>query len=357
MKFLIVCREAPTQLISARMFKLAKYLRTFHDVTLICQKSESILPLTHAGIKVIVETSNFEKLAQLSKKEFDVIIFSNWFLAKVYYAFVKKQFTDAKIVIDASDLQFVRDEQMLLLNSPYVTTIISSGEVLRNRDDELDMYSLADVCWVSSVNEKNILQKLSLRTKIEVIPTICSDTNVYTLVKPWHSAYFVGNSYRQSDIDATEWYMNEIFGSLKAEFTDFTTTLIGNYDEYFIEQHNREGIKFKTFRSIEYDVNLCLRQYAICVLPIRFYSGSDERLVQALVNNIPVVTTSVIASSLNLIDRKEIMIANTAEEFIKATDELLSDTYLQEEISINARRKLFEIVNLEQINENIYRNL
>jgi hypothetical protein len=324
---------------------------------LICQKSDTLSPLKQASIKVYVKESNYEYLANLSEREFDVVIFADWYLAKIYYGFVKKYYQKAKIVIDAANLQFIRDEQLITSSNKYVRAI-SSGEIIKNKDEELEMYALADVCWVSSRDEKNILKKYAPMLEIEIIPTIYNTGNKMRENYDINTAYFIGSSSRQSDVDAGSWFIQEIFDLIKNEnlsLGHFTVTFIGDFDQSFKEKNKKDGIIYKTHRDIEYDIDFCLKQFEVCLLPIRFCSGVDERLVQAILNGIPVITTSVVASGLNLSD-DDVILCDSPELFVQGIKNLRCGVWKSNMIK-HAKNKFCTVANLAEINENIFKHL
>ena len=164
-----------------------------------------------------------------------------------------------------------------------------------------------------------------------------------------NTAYFISNG-TQSDIDASNWFVKEIFDLVKKEIPEFSISFIGSFDEEFKEVNAKDGITFETFRDIEYDIDFCLKHREMCILPIRFYSGIDERLVRAILNETPVVTTSVMAKSLNL-DRGDALMCDTPEAFVQSIKNI------DRSITTGAKGKFSEIANLAKIHEDIYKHL
>ncbi len=101
-----------------------------------------------------------------------------------------------------------------------------------------------------------------------------------------------------------------------------------------------------------------LREYydrcRIFVVPHRFCSGISIKLLEAMSYGIPSVVSSLIASQLNLEDRRETLIAESAESFIDHCIDLYRNETLWYQIQQNALSYIQETCNPETLKNKLH---
>ena len=85
-----------------------------------------------------------------------------------------------------------------------------------------------------------------------------------------------------------------------------------------------------------------IRSADVCVLPMASGAGLQNKILDAMLGGVPVVASSLAAAGLDLLDRKEILIADTTDEFCSATLLLLEDQALRASLVSNAKSMLNE---------------
>ena len=79
----------------------------------------------------------------------------------------------------------------------------------------------------------------------------------------------------------------------------------------------------------------------VAVVPIRFGSGTRLKVVEALANRIPVVTTTVGCEGIDVVDGEHVLIADDAAAFADACVRLAHDRVVRERL-VDAGAELFE---------------
>jgi len=80
------------------------------------------------------------------------------------------------------------------------------------------------------------------------------------------------------------------------------------------------------------DVRPYLESAGVVIVPLQIGGGTRLKIVEALALNTPVVSTTIGAEGLGLQDRRELLLADTTDDFVAATAELLTDRALAEEL-------------------------
>jgi glycosyltransferase involved in cell wall biosynthesis len=85
------------------------------------------------------------------------------------------------------------------------------------------------------------------------------------------------------------------------------------------------------------DVREYLQRLKVFVSPIRLGKGFRGKLLEAMSMGIPVLSTRLGAEGLAARERENIMLAETPDEFVQKTLELLRDEQLRHKIGSNGR--------------------
>jgi len=80
-----------------------------------------------------------------------------------------------------------------------------------------------------------------------------------------------------------------------------------------------------------------LAKAAVCVVPLRIAKGIQNKVLEAMAMNVPVVSTSHANRGINARNRVEIMEADEPKDFAQAVVELLRSEDLRRNMAENAR--------------------
>ena len=96
-----------------------------------------------------------------------------------------------------------------------------------------------------------------------------------------------------------------------------------------------------------------LERADLAAVPIRFGGGTRIKILEAFAHRIPVVSTSLGAYGLDVVDRRHLLIADTPEAFADSCLALLSDERLREELVSSAEALFLEKYQWCQIADSI----
>lgn len=100
---------------------------------------------------------------------------------------------------------------------------------------------------------------------------------------------------------------------------------------------------FKGNKNIEVtgpvdDLRMYSKECSLMVAPLTYGSGIKTKVLESMAMGIPVVTNEIGAEGIYAINKKEILICNSNEEFISEINKLLSKDYYRNEIAKNGQR-------------------
>ena len=236
---------------------------------------------------------------------------------------------NAQVIYDPVDLHWLRMER---------GSEIKNDDVLREKSEayrrmERFNAAAADVVFAVTDQEKEQILKEVAYAKVEVIPTIhaCADS-----VKPLRGRQdllFVGHYAHSPNEDAVCYFVKEILPLIRQDIPGVVFYIVGSHITETV-QSLASGDVF----AVGYvpDLTPYLDLCRVFVAPLRYGAGIKGKIAHSMSFGLPVVTTSIGAEGMNLIDGKHILIADSAAAFARAVVRLYTDDLLWEEMSHNA---------------------
>ena len=165
---------------------------------------------------------------------------------------------------------------------------------------------------------------------------------------PGNNLMFLGNLEYPPNIDAVLYFINQIFPLVKTTIEDAKFYVVGiipkkmklySYKKIPKKYKNQvdKGIIFTNYvKNLEDYFSKC----KVFVAPLRMGSGLQFKILDALNYEIPIVTTSIVNQGIEAEENKEILIANSSEEFAKYVIKLLKSEELRKKLSTNGKKFL-----------------
>ena len=255
-----------------------------------------------------------------NSKNFDYVVLSRPHIS-IKYIDILKEYSEAKLLYMAHDLHFLRQkrEYEIKKDKKYLQ---SSQEWL---EKEIYLAKNCDKTLLFSSVEKDELKKIDKSLNIEVVPLYIYEhflNNIPTFENR-KDLMFVGGFGHTPNTDAVLWFVNEIFPTVKESIGNIKFYIIGSKPTKEILALSSDDIVVTGFISDE-ELEKYYQRCKIVVAPIRYGAGVKGKIVDALYNGMPIVTTSVGAEGLPNIE-DTLCIANSVDDFAKSVIDLYSD--------------------------------
>lgn len=151
---------------------------------------------------------------------------------------------------------------------------------------------------------------------------------------------FVGNFGHTPNVDAVRWFAREVLPSLLRRRPDLRVVLAGPHPPPDI-------VRLAEDRRIEVpgfvpDLKPLYANATAFIAPIRVVAGVRVKLLEAFAARVPVVSTQAAAEGLDVVHGRELLLAESAAEFVEQTLRLLGDPFLGQTLAARARRAVEE---------------
>jgi polysaccharide biosynthesis protein PslH len=193
-----------------------------------------------------------------------------------------------------------------------------------------------DAVVVFTQRDLQALAPLAGSTRIECIPlqTIPPPDPLDPLGKVPLSLLFVGNFVHPPNADAALRLGTQIFPHVKARFPATELYLIGDQPPPALQTVASEQVHVTGYVP---DLTPYLDQAAIVVVPLRLGGGMRVKVLEAIAAGKAVVASPLAVAGLDLVDREQVLLAETDEEFCAQICHLLSHPLERVRLAANAR--------------------
>ncbi len=258
-------------------------------------------------------------LSTVEPNSFDVVVLAWFTCSSTYQKAVRSILPSAKLITDSVDIHWLREERGFLAQS----LTIDKSDLEARAQDEINTYKESDCIWVVTDEDKNEVSR-----KISQLPTyVVSNIHRVNLVEKKYSdiptVIFVGG-FRHPPNESAALWCHEIVSEYRIRFKrPLRLLIIGDSPPDSVSRlHNGDDTIVTGF--VEH-----LEEYYGCALallaPLRYGAGIKGKICHAICSRVPVITTSIGLEGTGLIPDKEVLLANTTDEFVEQIDRIISE--------------------------------
>jgi glycosyltransferase involved in cell wall biosynthesis len=255
---------------------------------------------------------------------------------------IKARLPSLKVVCDTDSVwsRFILRELPFEKDPVKIYDIRNKGR--EKLQEEIEWVDLCDVTTAVSEVDADYYRKIATNpTKVKIFSNAI-DLSFYSKAPPpplgfCRPAVFLGGSFAPgSAMDkAARWVLKEIFPSLMKLIPGIHLYIVGRGSRETLREYDmRNGVTI-TGRVPSVLPYLCNSD--VSIVPLQFESGTRFKILEAGACGIPSVSTTLGAEGLPVTHQKDILIADTATDFIQAVMGILTNAELSQKLSLNCR--------------------
>jgi O-antigen biosynthesis protein len=220
-------------------------------------------------------------------------------VADAYLPLLKKYAPQARLFYQCHDLHFVRTQRQFEVEGGQGV----SPESERWKAIEMRVMSQVDVIHTPSTTERDWIQQQFPSKKVEDVPIFLYDKVPLDGnpddggdISQRKGLLFVGGASHPPNVDGMQWFLKEVFPSLREELPDITLTIVGKHME-----NHFSGIPGVICTGWIPDEQLehLYRTSRVAVFPLRYGAGVKGKVIEAMAWGLPLVTTAVSMEGIN----------------------------------------------------------
>ena len=196
-----------------------------------------------------------------------------------------------------------------------------------------------DAVLVVSEEDKTALQEAAgTAVDMTVIP-IAVDTDEVTPVARRPGAdhiIHVGTMYWPPNIDGILWFIREVYPRIRAQRPTVTFDVIGARPPEEIVRLGGDGSGINVTGYVD-DPTPYLEQAGVMVVPLRAGGGMRVKILNALAQGLPIISTSLGCEGIGVTHGRDVMIGDNPQDFAEAVLQAIDKPALAEQLGRNGR--------------------
>jgi len=262
-------------------------------------------------------------IEKLRSTTFDVIQLEGLFVA-TYIPTIKK-YSKAKIVLRAHNIEYLIWERHLKNETSVLKKMYLGLQTKRLKRFELRVLNELDAIVTITDVDKKVFGELGYKkpmyTCITGVDVESYRKKASNNRKPKTIFHFASMDW-MPNIEAVDWFLTKCWKNILKQVPDAKFVLAGRNMPQRLAKLNQPNVL--VVESVK-DSKIFYNEHEIMLVPLLSGSGLRIKLIEGMAYGKAIVSTSIGAEGINYTNGKNILIADSAEDFTKAVIELLKD--------------------------------
>jgi glycosyltransferase involved in cell wall biosynthesis len=251
----------------------------------------------------------------------------------------------AQRVIGARKVLDAHNALWLLYKRLAESSRLSAKRLIFNRDWKLLMRyekrmgaSFDHVLAVSESDRRALLDAGVPDEKVHVIPISIDTAQVSGIERGRDATHIlhIGTMFWPPNSEGVIWFLTEIWPYIQRDNPGVIFDIVGSRPPRNLQLLARQDATVNLTGYLP-DPEPYLRKAAVMVVPLRAGGGMRVKILNALAQGIPVVTTGIGCEGIEVEDGRHVLIADGPSDFARATTRVLQDPELAAGLARNGR--------------------
>jgi len=285
----------------------------------------------------------------IQRSEYDIIQLESIYTAP--YIEVIRKHSSAKIVLRAHNVEHQIWQRLAQQEKNPLKKVAMKSLARRLKAYELDAIKQVEVLTTVSSLDKDYFNKYSSTTKTIYHPIGIDTANYKRNSASANSQIiigFIGSMDWRPNIEGVEWFLAEVWPAIIGLYPDMGFHIAGRNMTAQQIQRYEQGTSVTAVGEVE-DALDFMNACHVLITPLFSGSGMRVKIIEAMALAKPVVTTSIGVEGIDAAQGVEVLIANTATDFIRSLKELLDQPAYREEIGLSAKSFVLKNFDIDQL--------
>jgi glycosyltransferase involved in cell wall biosynthesis len=292
-------------------------------------------------------------IQHIDRRKIDILWFGYGNLSFPLIKRIKSLRPQLKIVCDTDSVW----SRFVLRELPYAKGLRKFKIRMSGRKKEAEEKAWVDLCEVttavSEIDAQFYRDLAKDKSKIHIFSNVI-DVQSYLISEPppvgfkTPSIYLAGSfGHFNSPMDtAARWILEEVFPLVLKKHPNIHFYIVGRNSELGFAHMNGPNVTV-TGRLDSVLPYLC--NTSVALVPLKFESGTRFKILEAGVCNVPIVSTTLGAEGIPVVDEEHILIADEPKSFADAILRLLDDKFLANKLAKNCQDLVKEKYSVEAL--------
>ncbi|MES2458151.1 MAG: glycosyltransferase family 4 protein [Bacteroidota bacterium] len=293
----------------------------------------------------------------LRETEFDIIQFEGLFI--VPYLDVVKSNSKAKLIYRAHNIEFEVWERIAMTEGFTPRRRYLQFLARRLKVYETEQIDRFHQIFAISEQDRQSMLRFGGQAGIEVVP-VALDFSKYihdASKTSFPTLFHLGAMDWRPNKEGLEWFLNEIWPDIETLSSELRFYIAGKHmqQEFFEYDSENLVVEGEVFDAVEF-----INSKAIMIVPLLSGSGMRVKIIEGMAMSKCIIATSMAAEGIRCVHGRDILIADTADEFYRSILQCITNPTKWRDIGEHARKTVERDHDINIISErilNIYHRL
>ena len=270
----------------------------------------------------------------LRAADYDIVQLESLFMTP--YIDTIRRFSSAKIILRSHNLEYKIYQRIARLSSTGPKKAYLNILASRLKGYEVGILDKVDGIATISPDDTKNFEQLECKTAIRTIP-FGLDTSEYKVERPYHfkpTLFHLGAMDWMPNVEGMNWFLKEAWPGILSEFPQFSLHLAG--------KESRSYQIGTTYKNVALDGEIpSAKKYmlskGIMIVPLLSGGGIRVKILEGMAMGKVVISTAIGAEGIGATHGKNILIADSGEEFLQCIRDIHNKPEQLDYISSNAR--------------------
>jgi glycosyltransferase involved in cell wall biosynthesis len=332
-------KDIPTELTDKINFKTVYVETSINFTDALSNLLFSKLP--YNAVRFIDDNYKNKLINILKTVDFDIVQLEGIYLAP--YIETIKKYSNSKIVLRAHNIEHeiwkrVSANETNAVKKKYLSVL--SGRIKKFEESYINKY---DLLVPITVRDLEVFNKMGNKKPAFVSMTGIDTTAIISNTDDveFPSIFHIGALDWAPNQEGLLWFFNNVWGNLSKKFPNVNIYIAGrNAPQSLIDKINKQPNT--VFLGEVEDAYSFMNSKAIMIVPLYSGSGMRIKIIEGMALNKTIVSTKIGAEGIPVENGKNILLANSAQEFSTAIEKLIANRDLFNKIGKNAKKFIVE---------------
>ena len=277
-----------------------------------------------------------DKIIEILKAEtFDIIQLEMLYMTP--YIGIIRKYSEAKIVMRSHNIEHKIWERIAGITKNPLKKAYISYLAKKLKKFELGHLNSYDGLITISQNDADFFKKNGCTIPLNEVP-FGVDINEYKIsdaTTEFPSLFHIGSMNWMPNEEGIRWFIDDVWPLVKQRFPQLKLYLAGREMPQWLLNLKEENI---IVLGEVPDAQEFIRSMAVMVVPLFSGSGIRIKIIEGMALGKAIISTKIGAEGIHYTDKKNILIANTPEEYLHAMDYCFNKMEVCEQLGKNARK-------------------
>jgi glycosyltransferase involved in cell wall biosynthesis len=297
-------------------------------------------------------SKDFEKklIEILQQEDFDIVQLEMLYMTP--YADVVRKHSQAKIILRSHNIEHLLWQRITSITRNPIKKAYLSLLSKRLKNYEINNLGSYDGIVTISDRDARYFKELGTDTPIIDVP-FGMDLSGFEPGKPdyeYPSLFHLGSMNWVPNEEGIKWFIDHAWPLIHKKYPEVKFYLAGRMMPQWLLELNAPNIE--VVGEVP-DAREFIESKAVMIVPLFSGSGIRIKIIEGMALGKPIISTGIGAEGIDYTAGKNILVADTPDEFLAAVDKCFSDKSLCDNLGKNARQLIEDKYRLEKVIEKL----